>query len=126
MKLIKDINFQFGFIFSIIFLILGIYFFDNINVKIILFICFFILLIISFLKPKVLEKPTKLWIRLGFFLGKIISPIFLFLIYFFLVTPIGILLKIIKKDVLLLKMDKNKNSYWINKSNNTSNMRDQF
>lgn len=115
MKLIKDVNFQFGFIFSIFFLILGIYFFDNRYFKILLFICSMVLIFFSFFKPKVLEKPTKLWIGLGLLLGKIISPIFLFIIYFFIVTPIGILLKLFKKNVLLLKIDKIKNTHWLKK-----------
>jgi len=126
MKLIKDKNFQFGIIFSIIFLILGIYFYSYRNLKFIFISISIIFFVISFYKPIGLQKLASLWIKFGFFLGKIISPIFLFIIFFFLVTPIGIMLQIFKKDVLLLKMNKKQKTYWINKISTISNMRDQF
>ena len=71
-KLIKDKNFQFGIIFSIIFLFLSI-FLDKYKLTSYVFIILFVILInISIFKPLILEKPTSLWIQLGFFLAKII------------------------------------------------------
>jgi hypothetical protein len=125
-KLIKDKNFQFGIIFSIIFLFLSI-FLDKYKLTSYVFIILFVILInISIFKPLILEKPTSLWIQLGFFLAKIISPIFLFIVFFLIVTPIGVLLKIFKKDILLLKINITQKTYWINKNNITSDMKDQF
>ena len=125
-KLIKDKNIQFGIIFSIIFLFLSI-FLDKYKLISYAFIILFVILInISIFKPLILEKPTGLWLRLGFFLAKIISPIFLFIVFFLIATPIGVLLKILKKDILLLKVNKTQRTYWVNKNNITSDMKDQF
>jgi hypothetical protein len=65
-----------------------------------------------------------LWIEFGILLGKIMSPIFMGLVFFFLVTPIGILLRILKKDIMGLK--KGKSSYWINREDEVQSMKKQF
>ena len=92
---------------------------------------FFIFLILSiilfalgFFNSKLLSPLNKTWIKFGVLLGKIISPIVIGLIFFCVVTPIGIIIKLFKKDVLRLKL-KNYNSLWINKDNK-SKMKDQF
>ena len=74
----------------------------------------------SFLTPF-----NKIWMRFGAILGKIISPIVMGFIYFFVVTPIGILLRLINKDILKLK-NNNDNTYWIKKDNTNSSMNNQF
>ena len=61
----------------------------------------------------------------GLFLGKIISPMVMGIIFFFVVTPIGIIMKILKKDLLNLKFNQKK-SYWIDKNEPKSKMKDQF
>ena len=71
-----------------------------------------IFLALAFLRPNLLTPLNKIWIKLGQILGKYISPIFLSIIYFIVLTPIGILLKIFKKDILDLKIDKKIDSYW--------------
>ena len=63
--------------------------------------------------------------KFGLLLGKIISPIVMGVIFFLVVTPIGILMKIIKMDILNLKYNKNK-SYWIEKTGPKSKMKNQF
>jgi len=66
-----------------------------------------------------------LWFKFGILLGNLISPIIMGLVYFFVITPIAMLLKIFNKDVLNLKQNK-KNTYWIDKIKSESTMKDQF
>ncbi len=75
---------------------------------------------------KNLLKPlNKIWYRTGILLGKLISPIVMFIIFFLIVTPIGLLMRIFGKDILGLKFNKNK-TYWIIKEHDSNRMKDQF
>ena len=65
-----------------------------------------------------------MWVKFGIILGKIISPIIMSLIFFFVVTPIGMLVKILRKDVMGLK--RGKSSYWINREDKLQSMKKQF
>jgi large-conductance mechanosensitive channel len=67
---------------------------------------------------------NRSWIQFGIFLGKIISPIVMGIVFFFVVTPIGILLRILKKDVMGLK--RGASSYWIDRENKLQSMKKQF
>ena len=116
---------KFGMFFSLIFIIIYSYFFFIKNESIILF--FFlsvILFIISIVKPSILNKLNYLWLRLGIILGKIFSPIILSIIFVLLITPVAIIMKIIRRDYLNLR-DKDNQSYW-KKYDNKINMKNQF
>tara|TARA_A100001388_G_scaffold226240_1_gene177363 strand:+ start:410 stop:790 length:381 start_codon:yes stop_codon:yes gene_type:complete len=121
-------NRNFGIIFSIFFLILSGYFYlnfgMNLSTKIFIFltIVFFIL---GLLNSKILYPLNLIWYKFGILLGKIISPIIMGIIFFLIVTPIGIFMKIIKKDILNLKFSKQK-TYWIKKNGPKSKMKNQF
>ena len=118
-------NKSFGYIFSIFFLIVFAYlYFQTNKFFFIFFILSIILFALGFFNSKLLSPLNKTWIKFGVLLGKIISPIVIGLIFFCVVTPIGIMLRLFKKDVLRLKL-KNYNSLWINKDNK-SKMKDQF
>ena len=84
-----------------------------------------IFLILSLLNSKLLTPLNKLWFKFGIFLGKIISPLIMGMIFFIVVTPIGLLMRLLKKDILKLKFNK-KNSYWIEKTDPKSKMENQF
>ena len=77
------------------------------------------------MNSNLLSPLNKVWFKFGIILGKIISPIVLFLIFFLVMTPISIYLKLIKKDILKLKKN-NENTYWIPKEKSNSTMKDQF
>ena len=119
-------NKSFGIIFAIFFLILSLYPLTNAqDIRIwavILSILFFILGLIN---SKILTPVNLLWLKFGLLLGKIFSPIIMGIIFFFIVTPIGIIMKIFKKDLLNLKYN-NKKSYWIEKTGPKSKMKNQF
>ena len=64
--------------------------------------------------------------KFGLILGLIVSPVVMGIIYFGVVTPTGILLRIFRKDVLKLKKNEEDKTYWIDKDNTNSNMKNQF
>ena len=109
----NNLNRNFGIVFFIVFLIVGLWpLIYSTNVRLWSLIIAAIFLALAFLRPNLLTPLNKIWIKLGQILGKYISPIFLSIIYFIVLTPIGILLKIFKKDILDLKIDKKIDSYW--------------
>ena len=119
-------NRSFGIVFFIVFLIISLYpILSNENVRIWALIISFIFLILGLLNSKLLNPLNKIWFKFGLFLGKIISPFVMGVIFFCVVTPIGLLMKLLKKDLLNLKFNKN-NSYWINKTGPKSKMKNQF
>ena len=118
-------NITFGILFFILFLIIGLYpLISNEPIRIWSITLSLVLLIITITKPNLLTFLNKLWIKFGILLGKIVSPIVMGLVFFFVVTPIGILLKILKKDVMGLK--RGISSYWITREDKLQSMKKQF
>ncbi len=121
----KKNNITFGIIFAILFLIIAFYPLKSGGViKVWSFVLSLVFVIIIICRPNLFTFLNKLWIEFGILLGKIMSPIFMGLVFFFLVTPIGILLRILKKDIMGLK--KGKSSYWINREDEVQSMKKQF
>ena len=119
-------NRSFGIVFFVVFLIISLWPLLNSDEIIIWsLIVSIIFLTLGLINSKALTPLNKLWFKFGIFLGNIISPIVMGIIYFAVVTPIALLLKIINKDVLSLKKTKN-GSYWKNKEKYNSSMRNQF
>ena len=118
---------SFGIIFSIFFFVLSIYpLFIQKNFNYIFFIISIILILASFFYSSVLKYPNFLWFKFGELIGKVISPLVMLSIYLIIFFPIGLLYKLLNKDLLGLKIDKNKNSYWSDKKYFKSSMRNQF
>ena len=84
-----------------------------------------IFLILGLINSKILTPLNRLWFKFGIFLGKIISPIIMALIFFIVVTPIGLIMRLLRKDLLNLKYNKSR-SYWIKKNGPKSKMKNQF
>ena len=119
-------NRSFGIVFFIVFLIISLWPLLNSNeIRIWSLIVSIIFLTLGLINSKALTPLNKLWFKFGIFLGNIISPIVMGIIYFAVVTPIALLLKFINKDVLSLKKTKN-GSYWKIKEKYNSSMRNQF
>ena len=119
-------NRSFGIVFFFVFLLIALYpltYSGEIIIWSAIISLFF--LVLGLLNSKILSPLNKLWFKFGIFLGKIISPIILGIIFFLVVTPIGFLMRILGKDVLNLKYNKNK-SYWIKKNGLKSKMKNQF
>ena len=119
-------NKSFGIVFSIFFLLISIYPLLN-NNPIYYWSLFvsFIFLVLGLMNSKILSPLNLLWFKFGILLGKIVSPVVMGIIFFLVVTPISIILKIFGKDVLNLKFNNNK-TYWIVKDGPKSNMKKQF
>ena len=119
-------NRSFGIVFFIVFFIIALFpLINNSEIRIWAVIISLIFLILGLINSKILTPLNKAWFKFGIFLGKIISPLIMGIIFFLVVTPIGILMKMLKKDLLNLKFNKHK-SYWIEKSEPKSKMKNQF
>ncbi len=118
-------NITFGILFFVFFLIVGLYpLISNEPIRIWSIIVSLVFLIVTIIKPNLFTFLNKLWIKFGILLGKIISPIVMGLVFFFVVTPIGIFVKILKKDVMGLK--RGASSYWITREDKIQSMKKQF
>jgi len=121
----KKNNTFFGILFFIFFLIIGLYpLISNGPVRIWSVILSLVFLIITIIRPNLFTYLNRLWIKFGILLGRIISPIVMGLVFFFVVTPIGLLVRILKKDVMGLK--RGASSYWINREDKLQSMKKQF
>ena len=119
-------NRSFGIVFFIVFLLIGTYpLLNNDHVRIWSLIISIVFLILGLLNSKILLPLNKIWFKFGILLGYIISPLIMGLIFFVVVTPIGLLMRLLNKDLLNLKFNKSK-SYWIEKSDQKSKMKNQF
>jgi len=126
MKIKRSSNKSFGIVFFIVFIIIGFWpLLNNETFRLWSIIIAFIFLILGLVNSKLLTPLNILWFKFGLFLGKIVSPLVMGIIFFFVVTPIGFLMKILKKDLLNLKYNKN-HSYWIEKNETKSKMKNQF
>ena len=119
-------NRSFGIVFFIVFLLIALYPLINTGeFRLWSLIISFIFFILGILNSKILTPLNKLWFKFGIFLGKIVSPIIMGIIFFFVVTPIGLIMRILGKDLLNLKYNNNK-TYWIEKTGPKSKMKNQF
>ncbi len=119
-------NRNFGIVFCIVFLLIAFYpILKNGDIRVWSLVVAIIFIFLAIIDSKILSPLNYLWIKFGFLLGKFISPIVLAIIFFLVVTPISLLLKIFGKDVLLLKKNESK-SYWIQKNDQKSRMKNQF
>ena len=125
-KIKTSSNKSFGIVFFIVFLIISLYpLIKDGNLRLWSLIVSLIFLILGLTNSTILTPLNRLWFKFGIFLGKIVSPIVLGTIFFLIVTPTGLLLRLFGKDVINLKYNNN-NSYWIEKTGPKSNMKDQF
>ena len=126
MKIKIGSNRNFGIVFSIFFLIIALWpIKNNMDIRYWAFFISITFLLLGILNSKLLTPLNKIWFKFGILLGNFIAPLIMGFVFFFVVTPISILLKIFKKDVLSLKKN-NKATYWKKKSNYDTSMRNQF
>ncbi|MDA9652580.1 SxtJ family membrane protein [bacterium] len=119
-------NRSFGIVFFIVFILIAFYpLINQEEIRIWSFLISLLFLILGIINSKILTPLNKIWFKFGIFLGKIISPIVMGLIFFLVVTPIAFLMRMLNKDLLNLKFSKN-NSYWIEKTDPKSTMKNQF
>ena len=120
-------NRNFGLFFFVVFLIVGIWpltsgesiriWFINISA---------IFLILGLMNSKLLTPLNKLWLKLGIILGAVIAPIVMGVVFFLVVTPIGLVMRLLGKDLINKKYDKKIKTYWIDRDKNIGSMKKQF
>ena len=119
-------NRSFGIVFFAVFLIIAIYpLINSGELRLWSLIISIIFLVLGLVNSKILNTLNKLWFKFGIFLGKLISPFVMGIIFFLVVTPIGLLMRLLNKDLLNLKFN-NSHSYWIEKTEPKSKMKNQF
>ena len=119
-------NRSFGIVFFVVFLLIGLYpLLKSNDLRIWSLIISFIFLALGLINSRTLTPLNRLWFKFGLLLGKFISPIIMGIIFFIVVTPIGIIMRLFKKDLLNLKFNK-KETYWIDKKGSKSKMKNQF
>ena len=119
-------NRSFGIVFFIFFLIVSLYpLINNDSLRVWSLIISLAFLILALTNSKILTPLNKIWFKIGIILGKIVSPFIMGIVFFLVVTPTGLIMKLLGKDLLNLKYN-NKNSYWIEKVGPKSKMKNQF
>tara|TARA_Y100001936_G_C15775968_1_gene508777 strand:- start:104 stop:493 length:390 start_codon:yes stop_codon:yes gene_type:complete len=119
-------NKSFGIVFFIVFLIIALYpMLKGQDLRLWSLIISFIFLILGMINSSILSPLNKIWFKFGILLGNIISPIVMAIVFFVVVTPTGIIMKILRKDLIGLKKN-NKNTYWIEKKAKMTSMKNQF
>ena len=120
-------NRSFGIVFFIVFLLVALWpLKDGQELRYWSLIISIIFLILGVLNSKVLYPLNKLWNLLGVVLGNVVSPIVMGLIFFLVVTPTGIIMRLIGKDLLKLKKSDKINTYWIKRDKIKSSIKNQF
>ena len=119
-------NKSFGIVFFIVFLLIAFYpLINQENIRIWSLVVSLVFLILGLKNSNILSPLNKIWFKFGILLGKIVSPIVMGVIYFLVVTPTGLLMRLFGKDILNLKFN-NEKSYWIEKKEPKSKMKNQF
>ena len=120
-------NRSFGILFFVVFLLISLWpLKSEEDLRLWALILSLIFLILGVLNSKLLTPLNKLWFRFGIILGTFISPIVMGFVFFIVVTPTGLIMRFLGKDLLRLKMHKNTNSYWIKREKIKSTMKKQF
>ena len=119
-------NRSFGIVFFIVFLLVALYpLINEGSLNAWALIISFTFLFLGILNSRVLTSLNIIWFKFGIFLSKFFGPLIMGIIFFLIVTPIGLIMRFFKKDLLNLKFNKDK-SYWIKKTGPKSKMKNQF
>jgi predicted membrane protein len=125
-KIKMSTNKSFGLVFFVFFSIISLFpLLKNENIRTWALIVSIIFLILGLLNSKILSPLNKIWFKFGILLGNFVSPIVMGIVFFAVVTPTALMMRIFRKNLLGLKKN-NKKSYWIKKSYIKSKMKNQF
>ena len=120
-------NRNFGLVFFFIFLIVSLWPLTyGGSIRIWLVIISMVFLILGLMNSKLLTPLNKLWVKFGMILGTIVAPIIMGVVFFLVVTPTGVVMRIMGKDLLRKRYDKKKETYWIKRDKPVSTMKQQF
>jgi hypothetical protein len=117
---------NFGIVFSVFFMLIGIWLFIIGDSSYWAFSVAAIFLLLAFIFPQSLKNPNRLWSNVGILLGSIVAPIVMAMVYVTTIVPIGLLMRLAGKDVLRQKFNTSALSYWIERTDKPQSMKDQF
>ena len=119
-------NRSFGIVFFVVFLLIALYpLVNDGNLRIWSIVLSLIFLILGILGSNILTPLNKIWFKFGILLGNFVSPIVMGIVFFLIVTPTSLIMRVLGKNLLNLKKD-NKKTYWIERSKIESKMKNQF
>ena len=125
-KIKMSSNRSFGILFFIVFVIIGLWpLLNDADIRIWSILLSLVFLILGIFNSKILTPSNRIWVRFGIILGTIIAPFVMGLVFFIVITPIGIIMRLLGKDLLNIKYS-NKISYWIKRDKNIGPMKKQF
>ena len=119
---------SFGILFCIVFAIIAFWPLINGNPLRLWSISFSIIfLVLGLLNSKLLNPLNMVWIKIGEILGRIIAPVIMAIVYFLVLTPISLLVRLFGKDLIGMKLSNDlKKSYWIKRKKHLGPMDKQF
>jgi hypothetical protein len=127
MKKNKINNRSFGLLFFVIFLALGMYpFFKGNSLNFYFILLSMPFLILGLVDSKILTPINKTWLKFGEMLGMVIAPIIMAIVYFFILTPVSLLVRLLGKDLLNLNFSKKLKTYWLIRKKQLGSMDKQF
>ena len=119
-------NKSFGIVFFVFFLIVSIFpILNDGDIRVWSLIISLIFLILGILNSKILTPLNQIWFKFGILLGRFVSPVVMGIIFFAIVTPTSVIMRVLQKNLLNLKKG-NKKTYWIERSKIKSKMKNQF
>ena len=123
----RSSNRSFGLLFFVFFLVISFWLFTkNSEINLYLISIALIFLVLGLLNSKILSPLNKAWIKLGEILGRIVAPVVMAIVYFIILTPISLLVRLFGKDLIGMKFSNDINSYWIKRKKNLGSMDKQF
>jgi predicted membrane metal-binding protein len=118
---------SFGLVFAFVFALIGLYpLLKDGDVHLWALVLSAVFGLLGIFAPRVLAIPNRLWFKLGMLLGAIVAPIVMALVYLLTVLPIGLCFRLLGKDLLNRKLDRDAKSYWIEREQPVGSMKDQF
>ena len=120
-------NRSFGFLFFVVFFVISLWPLKSQgDLRLWAFILSLIFLVLGVLNSKFLTPLNKLWFKFGILLGSIVSPIVMGAVFFIVVTPVGLIMRFLGKDLLRINKNKLVSTYWIKRDKQQSSMKKQF
>ncbi len=120
-------NRSFGFLFFVVFFAISFWpLISQGDLRLWAFILSLVFLVLGVLNSRFLTPLNKLWFKFGILLGSIVSPIVMGAVFFIIVTPMGLIMRFLGKDLLRINKNRNISTYWINRDKQKNTMKKQF
>ena len=120
-------NRSLGLLFFIVFLAISLWpLKSQEDLRLWAFILALIFFVLGILNSKFLTPLNKLWMKFGIFLGSIVSPFVMGVVFFMVVTPVGLIMRSLGKDLLRINKSKFVSTYWISREKQNNTMKRQF